>query len=202
LVELDFDTIILFLYNVEVMAERDDNDIKIETTEAEENDIEDTDLEGEEERSTHKLKKLQEKLKICEKEKMTALEDLQRARADFLNARRRLDEEKLNDRERARLQHVEELLPLCDSFEMALNDRAFQELPDNLKKGVLGMNMQLSSILKGYGVEEFGMTGDKFDPEIHEAMAEDGDGNTVKSVLQRGYRLKDRIVRPAKVVVG
>jgi len=85
---------------------------------------------------------------------------------------------------------------------MALNDRAFQELPDNLKKGVLGMNMQLSSILKGYGVEEFGMTGDKFDPEIHEAMAEDGDGNTVKSVLQRGYRLKDRIVRPAKVVVG
>ncbi len=184
------------------MEERDDNDIEIETTGAEENDIEDTDLEGEEERSTDKLKKLKEKLKICEKEKMTALEDLQRARADFLNARRRLDEEKINDRERARLQHVEELLPLCDSFEMALNDKSFQELPENLKTGVLGMNMQLSSILKGYGVEEFGQIGDKFNPEVHEAVAEDGDGNVVKNVLQKGYKLKDRIIRPAKVIVG
>lgn len=184
------------------MEERDDNDIEIETTEAEDNDIEDTDLEGEEERSAEKLKKLKEKLKTCEQDKMTALEDLQRARADFLNARRRLDEEKVVDRERVRLQYVEDLLPLCDSFEMALNDPIFQGLPDNLKKGVLGMNMQLSSILKGFGIEEFGQVGDKFDPEIHEAVAEDGAGDVLKNVLQKGYKLKDRIVRPAKVIVG
>lgn len=184
------------------MEEREDKDIEIETTETEADDIEDTELEEEEEFTGQKLKKLKEKLKICEKDKMAALEDLQRARADFLNARRRLDEEKISDRERALVKHVEELLPLCDSFEMALNDQAFQNLPENLKKGVLAIRLQLSSILKGYGVEEYGSVGDTFDPNIHEALADNGGDDRISQVLQKGYRSKDRIVRPAKVIVG
>lgn len=184
------------------MEERDDMDIELDDTELEDLDTEDTDIEGEEELTGQKLKKLKEKLKVAEKDKMSALEDLQRARADFLNARKRLEDERVTDRERAKLQHIEEMLPLCDSFSMALNDPAFQSLPENLKKGVLGINMQLESILRGYGVEEMGKIGDKFDPNFHEALADEGDTGTVKDVLQKGYKMKDRVIRPAKVIVG
>lgn len=184
------------------MEERDDMDIELDDTETEDLDTEDTDIEGEEELAGLKLKKLKEKLKQSEKDKMTALEDLQRARADFLNARKRLEEERVTDRERAKLQHIEEMLPLCDSFSMALSDPAFQSLPENLKKGVLGINMQLESILRGYNVEEVGKIGDKFDPNIHEALADEGGTGNVKDVLQKGYKMKDRVIRPAKVIVG
>lgn len=184
------------------MEERNDNDIEIETTEAEEPTIEDTELTEEESRSEDKLKGLRNKLGQCEKDKMTAMEDLSRARADFLNARRRLDEEKLADRERNRLQFIQDILPLCDSFNIALDDPAFKELPDNLQKGILGINKQLSSIVKNYNVVEVGEAGEKFDPNIHEALANNGAGDTVKKVLQKGYKTGDRIIRPAKVIVG
>ncbi len=181
------------------MEERNELDIELETTDDEELD---TELEEEEELSGQKLKKLREKLKTCEQEKMTALEDLARAKADFLNARKRLDEEKKNDRERIKLGFVEDILPLCDSFSMALQDKSFQELPDNLKKGILGINLQLSSILKGYGVEEMGVVGETFDPSLHEAVADNGGEHRISEVLQKGYRVGERVIRPAKVIVG
>ncbi len=182
------------------MEERDD--IDMEMTEAEEAPIEDTELEEEEAMSKDKLKRLRDKLKRAEEEKMTALEDLARARADFLNARRRMDEERISDRERTKLGFVEDLLPLCDSFTMALKDAAFEALPDHLKKGILGINMQLSSILKGYGVEEFGSVGDEFDPNLHEALANDGDGLVLKEIVQKGYKAGEKVIRPAKVIVS
>lgn len=177
-------------------------EIELDDTETEDLDTEDTDIEEAEELTGAKLKKLKEKLKLAEKDKMTALEDLQRARADFLNARKRMEEERVTDRERAKLQHIEEMLPLCDSFFMALSDPAFQSLPENLKKGILGINMQLDSILRGYNVEEIGKIGDKFDPNFHEALADEGGSGVIKDVLQKGYKMKDRVIRPAKVIVG
>ncbi len=183
------------------MEERND-DFELETTDAEELHIEDTELEEEDSLSKDKLKKLREKLKKAEQEKMTAMEDLARARADFLNARRRLDEEKIQDRDRAKLQFVEDILPLCDSFDMALNDPAFQELPDNLKKGVLGISMQLSSLLRDYGVEEVGKVGEDFNPIFHEAIEDKGSDDKISGILQKGYMMRDKIIRPAKVVVG
>lgn len=184
------------------MEERNDKDIELETTDTEELEIEDTELENEEEMTGEKLKKLRAKAKKSEEEKMAAMEDLARAKADFLNARRRLDDERIADRERTKLQFVEDILPLCDSFAMALSDKSFQELPENLKKGVLGINMQLSSILKGYGIEEIGKIGENFDPSVHEALADNGGEHKVSEVLQKGYKLNDRIIRPAKVIVG
>ena len=184
------------------MEERNELDIELETADSEDPHTEDTELEDEEEFAGQKLKKLREKLKACKQEKMTAMEDLQRAKADFLNARKRLDEEKTNDRERIKLQYVEDILPLCDSFSMALQDKSFQELPENLKKGILGINLQLSSILKGYGVEEMGVVGEAFDPSFHEALADNGGEHKISEVLQKGYRLGEKVIRPAKVIVG
>ena len=177
-------------------------DIEMEATEDEEMPTDDTELEGEEESAKDKLKKLKDKLKRCEQDKMTAMEDLQRAKADFLNARKRLDEEKTADRERSKLRFVEDLLPLCDSFTMALSDPTFQESSKSLKQGILGIHMQLSSILKSYGVEEFGQPGDKFDPNLHEAVAGDTGGDVLKDIVQKGYKMNERVVRHAKVIVG
>ena len=177
----------------------EDNDIELEELD---NGAEDTELEDTEATSENKAKKLREKLKLCEQDKMTAMEDLARARAEFLNAKRRLEEEKTRDRQRAVNDHIEQLLPLCDSFSMALGDPSFQELPENLKKGILGINMQLSSILKGYGVEELGEVGDTFDPNLHEALADNGGEHKISEVLQKGYSIGDKVIRPAKVIVG
>ncbi len=183
------------------MEERND-DVEMEMTEAEAAHLEDTELADEEAMSQDKLKKLKDKLKRAEEEKMTAMEDLARAKADFLNARRRLEEERVSDRERTKLGFVEDLLPLCDSFTMALSDPAFEALPDNLKKGILGINLQLASVLKDHNVEEFGKIGDTFDPNLHEALADDGGGSEIKDVLQKGYKMGERVIRPAKVIVA
>jgi len=164
-------------------------------------ELEDESLEIEDETSADKLKRLREKLKLAEKDKMSALEELQRARADFLNARRRLDEEKVSDRTRMTAGLIEDILPLADSFDMALGDPAFETAPDNLKKGLQGIYLQLSSILKGYGAEAFGKTGDEFDPNIHEALADNGNGSVVKDVVLKGYKMNDKIIRHAKVTV-
>ncbi|MCB9819344.1 nucleotide exchange factor GrpE [Candidatus Nomurabacteria bacterium] len=177
--------------------ENEDLELEMEA----EDDIEDESLEIEEETSADKLKRLREKLKLAEKDKMSALEELQRARADFLNARRRLDEEKINDRTRMTAGLIEDILPLADSFDMALQDPAFETASENLKKGLQGIYLQLSSILKNYGAEAFGKTGDEFDPNLHEALADNGNGSVVKDVILKGYKMGDKIIRHAKVTV-
>lgn len=185
----------------------DENELEDFELESENDLDEEESLEEIESSTNDKMKKLRVKLKLCETEKMTALEDQQRAKADFLNARRRLDEEKVRDRERLSVKFVEEILPVCDSFEMALKDPSFETAPDNLQKGVSGINLQLNSILKSYDVETLGTVGEKFDPNLHEAVAnevveEDERNNTVVTVVQKGYRMKDMIIRPARVTVG
>lgn len=188
------------------MEERNDNDIEIEATEAEESHIEDTELEEGEAGLSDKLKKLKQELKRAQEEKMTALEDLARVKADFLNARKRLEEERRQDRERAKLQFVEDILPLYDSFSMALADPVFKGLPDNLQKGVVGISLQLSSILKSYDAEEVGIVGEEFDPEKHEAVANESvaasENNKVTAVMQKGFLVGGKVVRPARVTVG
>ncbi|OGG86120.1 nucleotide exchange factor GrpE [Candidatus Kaiserbacteria bacterium RIFOXYB1_FULL_46_14] len=179
-----------------------DTDNDIELDEIAEDYADEIDEDGIEELSQDKLKKLKEKLRQCDKDKMAALEELQRQRADFLNARKRLDDERIRDRERAKIDHIERLLPLCDSFGMALQDKGFADLPANLQKGIRGIEGQLSSILKSYGVDEIDPQGLPFDPYQHEAIAQNGDGNNVAAVLQKGYKLGETIIRPAKVAVG
>jgi len=182
-----------------VKLRKDNDNLEIETEDGA--CLEDESLETEGETIADKLKKLREKLKEAEKDKMSALEDLQRAKADFLNARRRLDEDRVIERERMTAALIEEILPLLDSFEMAMQDSAFETAPENLKKGLHGIFLQLSSILKNYGVTSFGQPGDNFDPALHEALADNGSGSTVKNVVMKGYLMGNKIIRHARVTV-
>lgn len=155
-----------------------------------------------------KIKALRQKLTTCQKERQEYLDGWQRQKADHLNAKRRMEDERAQDADRQAAKFVEKLLPLCDSFDIALKN-----LPEKgstgseWRSGIEGMYAQLSSILSSYGVRTLTPTGEQFDPHMHEAVSEapvttDTQHHTVIDTLQSGYAVNDRLIRPAKVVVG
>ncbi len=172
-----------------------------------EDSIDEIQTEEIEEKSAAKVSELKKKLKESEEARRALMEDLQRAKADFLNARKRLEEEKNTDRERARVKHIEELLPLVDSFEAALKDEVLNGAAENLQKGIFGIYSQLQNLFRGYNVSEVEALGETFNPAFHEAVAEVPVGDKasdhkVIAVVQKGYRMNDALIRPARVTVG
>jgi molecular chaperone GrpE len=126
-----------------------------------------------------------------------------RAKADAENARRRALDEIDKARKFALDKFAAELLPVKDSLEAALatGDNASFE---SLKSGVDLTLKQLTGVFEKNNIKEINPLGDKFDPNYHQAIASveaDGEPNSVASVLQKGYTLNDRVVRPALVTV-
>jgi molecular chaperone GrpE len=126
-----------------------------------------------------------------------------RAKADAENARRRALDEIDKARKFALDKFATELLAVKDSLEAALatGDNASIE---SLKSGVDLTLKQLSGVFEKNNINEINPLGDKFDPNYHQAIATveaDGEPNSVASVLQKGYALNDRVVRPALVTV-
>lgn len=169
-------------------------------------------LEDFEATSSNKMKDLRDKLRACESEKRENLEQLQRAKADFLNARKRLDEDRVRERERLVEAHVTELLPLYDSFAMAMSNQAAWEAVDKTWRiGVEGIFSQLQSLLQSYHVTVLNPQNKPFDPVLHEAMGsetvtEKEQHNTVVKVIQPGFTRTaldhTSVIRPARVIVG
>lgn len=159
-----------------------------------------------------KIKKLQAKLKACEAEKTEHLDNLQRAKADFLNARKRLEDEKEREKEKQVISHVQKLLPLYDSFSMAMrNTDVWNTVEAEWRKGVESIYAQLQKILQNYGVQEVDPLGAEFDPTQHEAMSEvtvteAAEDHKIVSVIQKGFTItiggKTELIRPARVTVG
>jgi len=150
-----------------------------------------------------KIRELKEKLKVCEKERKDHLDGWQRSKADYLNSKKRHEEERAAIASWTEDAFIERLLPLCDSFDMA----AAQKSADALDAGFKGIHTQLRGILASAGVTEIDAEGKPFDPRIHEALktetVEDKSlEDVVVGVLQKGYMRKDRLLRPAKVVIG
>lgn len=126
-----------------------------------------------------------------------------RTLADFENYRKRADREKGEYYKQALASQMKELLPVLDNFDRGL-DHA--EQGDEFHKGVLLIYKQLFDVLQKYGLKPFGETGVQFDPNIHEAVVTENDpsvpNHTVKAVLQKGYLLHDKLLRPALVKVA
>ena len=160
----------------------------------------------------NKLKTLKTKLKESEDKNRDLLEELQRSKADFLNGKRRLEEERVRDKARMTISHVEKLLPMCDSFYLAMLDReTWAKADEKWRKGVEGILSQLTSVLTGYGVTSFDPTGTQFDHNRHEALVQipvtdETQNNQVISVIQLGYEITingtKELIRPARVTVG
>lgn len=151
---------------------------------------------------------LEAKLAEAERELAEAKDRHLRLAADFENARRR----SIRDREEAALfghqNVVKDLLPSVDNLERAI-DHARQSgegSQGGLLEGVELVLREMVSVLSRHGVEPIEAQGQPFDPALHEAMAQIEDGsvpaNTVVQVFQRGYQLRGRLLRPARVVVS
>ena len=146
----------------------------------------------------------EEQTKLAAKEKERA-DDMTKAaqtlRADFDNYRRRVREESVKDREKGQIDVIESVIPVLDAVDQAIGMIA----DDNVKKGVEMIRAQLIGLLTKYNVEEIEAKGLDFDPKYHEAiMQTEGDGTNagkVSDVFQKGYKLGDRIIRPARVIV-
>ena len=146
---------------------------------------------------------LEERIAALEAERDERVNDLKRVAADFENYRKRVarDQESLVARAHERL--VKELLPVLDDLERAL--AAAEEHEEiKLEEGVRLVHQELQAALKREGLAEIETNG-RFDPHVHEALlsqpseAEEG---SVLEVVQKGYKLGDRVVRPARVVVA
>ena len=125
----------------------------------------------------------------------------QRVQADFENYRKRVLREQTSLVERASEQLVEQLLSVLDNFELALGSMG--DVDDKVRKGVELVHAELLGVLEKNGLERIDALDKPFDPNEHEAVAqEDGEGEPVVcDVLRSGYRLKDRVLRPATVRV-
>jgi molecular chaperone GrpE len=146
---------------------------------------------------------LEERLEELERERDEYLNDLKRVAADFENYRKRVarDQEGLAARAHERL--VKELLPVLDDLERALQAAAEHE-GAKLEEGVRLVHRELVEALAREGLNEVETDG-QFDPHVHEALlsqASEKEDGAVIEVLQKGYRLGDRVLRPARVVVS
>jgi len=146
---------------------------------------------------------LEERLAEVERERDEYLNDLKRVAADFENYRKRVarDQEGLVARAHERL--VKELLPVLDDLERALEAAAEHE-EAKLEEGVRLVHRELVAALAREGLVEVETEG-QFDPHVHEALLSqpsEQDEGAVLEVLQKGYRLGDRVLRPARVVVS
>jgi molecular chaperone GrpE len=133
------------------------------------------------------------------------LNDLRRLAADFDNYRKRVARESEVQASRATESLVSELLPVLDNLERALDASEHHE-EAKVAEGVQFVKQQLADLLARRGLEEIPCEpGDEFDPHVHEALSHtpsDQPEGAVAAVWQRGYRLGDRVVRAARVVVS
>ena len=131
-------------------------------------------------------------------------ERIVRLTADFDNFRKRAQREKDEARQFANQGLLEKLLPVLDNFEMALT--AVKDAGPSVRDGVQMILDQLRGVLKESGVEPVDAMGQPFDPNLHEALSQEEttevEEGTVVQQVQRGYKLNDRLVRPARVVVA
>jgi molecular chaperone GrpE len=146
---------------------------------------------------------LEERAALLEKERDERLDDLKRVAAEFDNYRKRVARDQQSLAARAHERLVKELLPVLDDLERALQAAAEHE-EAKLEEGVRLVHRELVEALAREGLSEVETDG-QFDPHVHEALlsqASEKEDGAVIEVLQKGYRLGDRVLRPARVVVS
>lgn len=153
-------------------------------------------------------KKLKEELKKLEEENKNLIEKIKLSQAELVNYRKRKDEETANSLKYANQDLVMELIPIVDNFERAikLDD---DDLTDEVSKFLAGFKMMyasLTDILKKFGIEEINRVGEEFNPKEEQALMTDCNpeikDDIVVEVLLKGYKLKDRVIRPASVKIN
>jgi molecular chaperone GrpE len=145
------------------------------------------------------------KLKAAEDEAAKYLELAKRTQADFENYRKRMARENAVSAERGAAKLAKELLPALDHLELSLKGAEGHADADVIRGFALVRDELLGALAKS-GIQAFSPAGEPFDPNEHEAMAqqpaEDAESGTVLEVYQQGFRINGQILRPARVVVA
>ena len=163
--------------------------------------------EGEEstpESSSGSLEEPQSELERVRAERAAYLDRAARIQAEFENFRKRSDKQQLEYREYALADAVKTLLPILDSLDRALNTKAASL--EDFHAGVELIDKQFHDALAKLGVQPVAAEGEPFDPNLHQAIqmvdTDEVEDNHVIDELQRGYKLKERLLRPAMVRVA
>ncbi len=161
-----------------------------------------------EENAAETIKNLRDKLKKALEEKQEYLTGWQRAKADLINARKRDEADRAEFVKFANERLIDGLIPVLDSFELAMgNKEAWEKAEKNWRVGVESIASQLKKALNDSGLEEVNPIDQKFDPIRDEAaeyvpVDSEDKNHMIIGVLQKGYNLNGRPMRPAKVRVG
>ncbi len=151
-------------------------------------------------------KSVEDRLAEAEAKSAEYLDGWQRARAELDNYRKRMARERSELDDRLRAEFVLSVLPAMDDFDLALAN-----LPDDIAdhqwvNGVVLAHRKLLSVLEALGVSEIAADGETFDPAIHEAVThekhEDHKSGEIIGIVRKGYRLGDKVIRPAMVRVA
>lgn len=142
--------------------------------------------------------------RVGETKEQEYLEGWRRARAELDNFRRRVKEEKVGQQQMALQALIVELLPLADNLRAMAAHVPVELVAHPWVEGVLHVERQFSRLLTQLGVEILGVAGEKFNPAWHEAVEKMGGGEEVRvvAVLQPGYKMGEKVLRPAKVKVS
>ncbi|WP_096188342.1 nucleotide exchange factor GrpE [Evansella halocellulosilytica] len=196
------------------MVEKNDNQVHEETIEADDQEqTESEEVEQEfiderveadshhesEEGSSNEVAEIEQKLQETSNR-------LLRVQADYDNFRRRTKQEKESEAKYRSQRLAEELLPAVDNFERGLSIHPENEETKSLLQGMEMVYRQLKEALEKEGVMPIKTVGEPFDPQLHQAVmqveSDEYDSNIVVEELQKGYMLKDRVIRPAMVKVN
>ena len=152
---------------------------------------------------------LEQKINDLEMQLAAKDEEILRVAAEGMNAQKRLQRELENTRKYANEKLIKSMIPVMDSFDKALeivHDDQVEVTVEAKVEGTVNTQQSLTKVLQEYGIEIINPKGEKFDPEIHEAMSmvqsEDHEKNTIVDVFQKGYLLNGRVIRAAMVVVA
>lgn len=172
---------------------------EIEKEKLEEDTVEKQDTTDEDELKDEKPEGAQEK----DHEVQELTNQLLRLQADFINFKNRVEKDKEKIYTYAAEEIVTQLLPVLDNFERALES---VEEEDSFYQGVKMIYDQILKVLNGNGLKEIKCLGERFDPNFHHAVfaeeVEDKEEGTILEVLQKGYLLNDKVIRPSMVKVA
>ncbi|MFM7088181.1 MAG: nucleotide exchange factor GrpE [Candidatus Paceibacterota bacterium] len=178
---------------LDLSPEGDDEVVEFEYNEDGEEDLKKT------------LKKLRADLKQAKKEKEEYLTGWQKERAEFMNYKKQEEDRKSMVSESLRERILSRFLTVSDSFNMAFaNKAAWEKVDAGWRTGVEYIYSQMQNVFEEYGVKSFGEVGDAFDPNLHEPVDmvdtdKKEDDHKVATIIQKGYKLGERVIRPARV---
>lgn len=163
---------------------------------------------GEVEESTTDITALQTEIESLKQQLADEKESFLRARADYMNLKRRSEDERDSLKEYVTGELLLRLLPVADNLERALNAATQTQDYDKLIGGVEAVHRQFQNFLVKEGITAIPAVGEQFDPNLHNAVLRDEESdqpeNTVVEELQKGYTIGGRVLRPTmvKVAVG